>query len=339
MPCHCIRIVVANEGIDTDADRHGTFAAGSDRYRCCAIASAITMRPAIGAHHRASHDFVVIGADGGFFRRNGRMGQQRKRRCLGIDRIAGTGSATSGLLVGSQVVTGTTVVQERAVEIHDGFATLANNESTITGEGSDDRRVDAPPGGQCKNGSRISSGEHHAFLCFAQPGFPAGQTLIFAGHRVEIDVGPKHTGHLTDRRTQAASTAVSDRGVQASIASGHDNIDQALLDDGVADLHRTASNIGSLSLHGLRREGGTADAIASDGTTKYDDRITRLRIRGMRADGQYAHASGEHQWRRRIGRVIDHGATDVWNADLVAVVADTGNDPIPDTAWVQHAIG
>ena len=129
------------------------------------------------------------------------------------------------------------VVQEGAVEVNNWFAAMAHDESAITGEGADYGRVNAPSGCQFENGCWVGGSEHHALLGFAEPGLPASQALVFTRHQVEVDVSTKFACHLADRRTQPASTAVGDSGVQPGVTSGDDHIDQALLDDRVADLH------------------------------------------------------------------------------------------------------
>ena len=60
---------------------------------------------------------------------------------------------------------------------------------------------------------------------------------------------------------------------------------------------------------------------------------------GQRPVGGDADAAAEHERVRRVRRVVEHGAGDGRQADLVAVVGDAVDDALADAPRVQHAVG
>ena len=177
----------------------------------------------------------------------------------------------------------------------------------------------------------------HALLGLGEPDLPRLEAGILARHQVEIDVGADPLGHLADGRRQSAGTAVGDRRVQ--VLGADERVDQQLLDDRVADLDARAGDLARRGIHRRRRERRAADAVAPGAPTEHDDPVA-----GMRAvvDGPGrgdADAAGEDERVGGVRRVVQHGAGDGRQADLVAVVGDAVDDPGADPQRMQRSVG
>ena len=72
---------------------------------------------------------------------------------------------------------------------------------------------------------------------------------------------------------------------------------------------------------------------------EHDDAVARERPVGQRPVGGDADAPAEHQRVRREAGVVEHGAGDGRQADLVAVVGDAVDHAVADAPRVQRAVG
>ena len=99
--------------------------------------------------------------------------------------------------------------------------------------------------------------------------------------------------HLADRGREAAGSTIGDGVVELGVAGPLDDLDQALLGDGIADLDRRADVIDRGRVHACRRERGAVNAVAADSTTEADDAVTDLRFGrdASRGAGCRAHRS------------------------------------------------
>ena len=118
-----------------------------------------------------------------------------------------------------------------------------------------------------------------------------------------------------------------------------EHVDQQLLGDGVADLHAGPGHLAGRGVHRGAGERRPADAVAPGAPTEHDDAVARERPVGQRPLGGDADAAAEDQRVRREAGVVEHGAGDRRQADLVAVVGDAVDHAVADAPRVQRAVG
>ena len=82
-----------------------------------------------------------------------------------------------------------------------------------------------------------------------------------------------------------------------------------------------------------------AKAVATGATTEHDHQVAGVRPGQRRGVVGDADAAAVHQRVGDVAGVVQHGAGDRRQADLVAVVGDTGDHTCLDQARVQHAVG
>ena len=119
--------------------------------------------------------------------------------------------------------------------------------------------------------------QHHALLRLGQPYFPRREPGILEPHVFQVYVSAAVAAHLADRRRQAACAAIGDRVVEGCVSRACDHLDQALLADGVANLHRSPGYLAGLRVHGHRRERRPAQAIPARASAQHDDAVARQR--------------------------------------------------------------
>ena len=228
-------------------------------------------------------------------------------------------------------------MQEVGVDVDDGFATVDHCQTAVAGEVTNDVGLDLPTTGQCEERIRIGAGHDHSLLRLREPNLPRGQARVLEWYRGQVDPGAELVGHLPDGGGEATGATVGDGVVETLIPSGDHEIDQTLLDDGVADLHRRPGHLGGGVAHRLGGERRSADTVTPHLAAEHDHVVAHLGPRRIRTAGQQPDAAGEHQRRRRVGRIVEDGTGDVRHADLVSVVGDAGDHSGADPTRMQHA--
>ncbi len=228
-------------------------------------------------------------------------------------------------------------MEEPGVDVGDHVAGVTDDQSSVTGEHPDVGDGHAHPVAALPERVEVDGwhGDHHAFLGLGQPDLPRLQARILAGDQFEFDVGSDALGHLADGGRQSARATVGDRRVQ--ILGADQRIDEQLLDDGIADLHARAGDFSGGGVHGRRREGGAPDSVPTGRSAEDDDPITRSRPGVQRSRRRRADAAGEHQRVGRVGGVVENGAGDGGQSDLVAVVGDAVDHAVSDPAGMERA--
>ena len=163
----------------------------------------------------------------------------------------------------------------------------------------------------CASLSQISHG--------ARPGY-------FSGARGQVDVGADALGHLADRRRQAAGAAVGDRRVQARRRRRSTSISSfSMIGSPICTLAPATSPV--VGVHRRAGERRAADAVAPGASAEHDDPVAGMRAGASAAGvGGDADAAAEHQRVGGVAGVVQHGAGDGRQPDLVAVVGDAGDD-------------
>ncbi|MCU0260749.1 MAG: hypothetical protein MUE78_07000, partial [Ilumatobacteraceae bacterium] len=165
--------------------------------------------------------------------------------------------------------------------------------------------------------------EHHALLRLGQPDLPRREPRVLERDGLQLDVGADPLGHLADRRRQPASPAVRDGGVEP--VGGQDGVDDQLLGDRVADLHAGTRHLARGGVHRGGREGRAPQAVAPGATADHHHAVARRRPRERWGIGGQTDAPGEHERVGGVALVVEHGARDRGQAELVAVVGHTGH--------------
>ena len=231
------------------------------------------------------------------------------------------------------------VVEERRVEVEDDGAAVAHDEAAVAGERAEVGQLDAVAvAAGLQLGEALGrDGDDHPLLGLRQPDLPRLQAGVLERDGGQLDVGADALGHLADGRRQPAGAAVGDRRPQVVGAGEH--VDQQLLGDRVADLHAGAGDLAGGGVHRGAGERGAADAVAPGAPAEHDDPVAGVRAGRQRAVGGDADAAAEHE---RVGReagVVEDGAGDRRQADLVAVVGDAVDHAVADAARVERAVG
>ena len=178
---------------------------------------------------------------------------------------------------------------------------------------------------------------HHALLALRHEDLLRSQRRVAQRHAVELDLHAAVAvgGQLARGAGQARAAEVLDpvdhvRGIQVEAA-----LDQHLLGERVADLHR--GSLGRAAL--VERLGGEhrdpADAVAAGLGTEEDHLVADAGRLGE-VDVLDAHGADAERVDERVALVAvveDDLATDVGQADAVAVAADARDDP------GQHSLG
>ena len=81
------------------------------------------------------------------------------------------------------------------------------------------------------------------------------------------------------------------------------------------------------------------DSVAPGPSTNGDDPVARLNFLESFAPGQHTHRAAENQGVGQVARVDRDGPVHRGNAHPVAVVANTGNDPLEHALGMEHANG
>ncbi len=121
------------------------------------------------------------------------------------------------------------------------------------------------------------------------------------------------------------------------VARLQDNVQQLLLGDGVADLHRPAADLLGLRGQTGRGERRTVDAVAPRPAADGDDQVGRTCRLLSAVYRDQADGAAEDERVGEVALVEADGAVDCRDADAVAVVAHTGNDAPHHLERVQHA--
>ena len=230
-------------------------------------------------------------------------------------------------------------MQEAGVEVEHDVAVRAHDQPAVAGERAEVGQlhtVDPAALAQLAEAVRVDRHDH-PFLRFRQPDLPRFEARVLERHEVELDVGTDAVGHLADRRRQPTGPAVGDRRVE--ILGTDQHVDQQLLGDRVADLHARSGDRAGGGVHRQRRERRAADPVAAGAATEHDDAVARVRAGEGRTIVGDTDAPGEHQRVGGVGGVVQHGAGDGRQTDLVAVVGDAVDHALADPQRVEGAVG
>ncbi len=168
---------------------------------------------------------------------------------------------------------------------------------------------------------------------------PGGEAGILERGVGQIHLHAQLFAHLAHGGGEATGAAVGDGGVEAPVARQLNQFNEPLLRNGVADLDGTAGGLGRLVRQLGRREGGAVDAVAAGAPAKRDHQVADLGGTRVLADGQQAGAAAEDERVAQVALVVDHGAVDRGDAQLVAVVADARHHAIRNALRMEDAIG
>ena len=334
---HRLGVVQPVPGIDADADGDAVGVAGVGEHDT--VGRRVPLDADERAHRRAAPDLVVVAVDRRRLGGDVAVGEQGEQRAGRIgdgapDRL----SPRCGQL-GRHPSLRATVVEERRVEVEHHVTVVAHDEVSVAGEGAEVGQLDAVAGAA---GTQFLEpvrwdGDDHPLLRLRQPDLPRRQAGVLERDGRQLDVGADAVGHLADRRGQTARAAVGDRRPEVVGAGQH--VDEQLLGDRVADLHARPGDLARGGVHRGAGERGAADAVAAGATAEHDDAIAGERSGGQRSFGGHADAAAEHQ---RVGReagVVEDGAGDGRQADLVAVVGDAVDHAVADAPRVERTVG
>ena len=165
--------------------------------------------------------------------------------------------------------------------------------------------------------------------------------LLAQGHAVEVDVDAGAVArHLRERGREPGGAAVLERLDQPLLDQLDGDLDQLLAGERVADLHRRPLLGRALAELLAREHACAADPVSAGRRAVEDEQMPgRPRLRARDALGrQQPDAHRVHQAVVRIGLVEERLAADGWDADPVAVGADSGHrsvERVPGLAEAQ----
>ena len=168
----------------------------------------------------------------------------------------------------------------------------------------------------------------------ARPGYLSGTAVSSTSAPTPSAISP-----TAEDSPPAPQSVIAVQQVARRTRSADRHVDQQLLGDRVADLHAGAGDLAGRGVHRGAGERRPADAVAARAPAEHDDAVARERPVGQRALGGDADAPAEDE---RVGReagVVEHGAGDRRQADLVAVVGDAVDHAVADAPRVQRAVG
>ena len=165
----------------------------------------------------------------------------------------------------------------------------------------------------------------------------AGQDLVglhrglAQRHPLQVDAhaGAGRGGGLGERAGQAGAAEVLDADDQAGVVQLEAALDEQLLHERVADLHRRAALLGLPSSKVADgQHGDAADAVAAGLRADQHDDVADAGggLAAAAVDRQHADAERVDQRVALVARVEDDLAADVGQAEAVAVAADAGDD-------------
>ncbi len=217
-------------------------------------------------------------------------------------------------------------MQEVHVELTDRGALVANNKLLVVGELADDGGFDVF---RVEQGQELvhvpgRGGQHHSLLCLGDPDLVIPQPLILQRDLFQIDDRAKLGAHLSHRAGQAPRPAVCNGRVQAPVGvvpRPQQRVQELLLGDGVADLHRVGELVCVRGCQLSRRERRPVNPVATRPAAHQHDQVTRLGFLEGKLPGDQSHATAKDKRVAEVSRVETDRAVDGRDAHAVAVVA------------------
>ena len=179
--------------------------------------------------------------------------------------------------------------------------------------------------------------DYHPLLGLGDPDLGIGKAGVFQRHAVQPDLGPDLLAHLAHGAGKTAGAAVGHRRVQPSIAGGQEHVQDHLLRDGVADLHRAAGNGLALAVQFGGAERGAVDAIAAGTSADGHDHVAGPGFLERHAAGNQPQVSAEDQRIAQVAGIEIDSPIDRGNAHTVAVVAHARDDTLGHAPRMEHA--
>ena len=234
---------------------------------------------------------------------------------------------------------GPAIVEELGVQVEHDVTAVAHDEAPVAAERAEVgelHTVVVAPGAAARPAGQVGRRRPSA-PAPRQPDLPGLESWVLERDHIELYVGADALGHLADRRRQPAGLQ-SVIAVQSTGAVGSgEHVDQPLLGDRVADLHAGAGDVAGRRIHRQAGERGTADAVSAGATAQHDDVVA-----GMRAGRRLGIRATMHPQKTSglvVNPVVEDGAGDRRQADLVAVIGDAVDHAIPDPARMQRTVG
>ena len=239
-----VGIDIAVVGIEATRDRDTTIFTGA-RGNHGRIAGAIVRNAHQRFDDRTRLDLVIVLADDPFFARDVRPPHQTDEHVREV--LLGLQHHVSFLWCLEHrrtLQTRHAVVQEMHFDIGDLFAVDEQFELTRVGDFTQVDRFDAFGGEDGQTALHVlgrNAGDH-ALLRFTDPDLGVAQSRILQWHAVEMNTAAVFRRHFAAGRRQTASTTVRQRGKASGVARLQRGIENFFLFDGVADLHRAATD-------------------------------------------------------------------------------------------------
>ena len=225
-------------------------------------------------------------------------------------------------------------------DIDDALPVPVDRQAAAVGHLADDDGLDLPLAADLHEGIDVLGGHDraHALLRLAHEDLLRRERRIAEQHAVEVHVHSTFTvgGELAGRAGDARATEILDALDETGAEHLERALDEQLLHEGIAHLH-TRPLGGTIGVEGLACEDRDAtDAIAARARAVEHDEVADALGRGKvdvlvlhRADAQ-----GVDERIAGVRRVEDDLATDIGQAEAVAVTADAGHDPGQDALGV-----
>ena len=226
---------------------------------------------------------------------------------------------------------------------------MAQHQAPAGGGAADHRRVQVPLGEHAFGVGLATwlQDRQHPLLAFRQHHLVGAHARLAPRHAIEVEVDAKAAlaGHLDARGREAGRAHVLDGGDRAGGHQFERRLDQQLLGEGIADLHRRA-----LFLRVRGELGGghgrAVDAVAAGLRAEVDNWQIGGRGGGIE-DGVRLRDSDAHGVDEDVAIVtgVEVGfAADGRHADAVAVAADPGDHPFDQPpgarmGWIAKAQG
>ncbi len=179
---------------------------------------------------------------------------------------------------------------------------------------------------------------HHALLALAHEDLLGRERGVAQQHLLEVDAHAAAAvrGELGGRARDAGGAEVLDRLDEVALVELEAALDEHLLGERVADLHRRALRGAAVGERVGREDAGTADAVAAGARPEEHDLVAgAARVRELEVFvAQDADREGVHERVALVDRV-EHGlAADVRQAQAVAVERDAAHDAVHDACGV-----
>jgi hypothetical protein len=228
----------------------------------------------------------------------------------------------------------------RGVDVDDDLAVPLDHEAAVAGHLAEHAGLDIPFADHLEECVELvgSDDRHHALLTLAHEDLLGRECGVSQQHLLEVDAHSAAAvrGQFARRARDARGAEVLDRLDQAVAIQLEAALDEHLLGEGVADLHRGAlGRAGGVERVG-GQDAGPADAVATGAGAEQHHSVARAaRVRELEVlVSHHADREGVHERVALVDR-IEHGlAADVGKAEAVAVERDAGDHTVHDARGV-----